>query len=557
MAELGIPGIAQEVEIGRGGFGVVYRGVEEELGREVAVKVLPAGLQQRDRDRFDRERRAMGSLSGHPNIVTVHRTGFTTAGQPYIVMEYLERGSMEDRLRQAGPLPLGEALRVGVTLAGAVHSAHQAGILHRDIKPGNVLVTSRGEPKLADFGIARMEGAPETSSSVITASVAHAGPEIIDGRRPSVASDLYSLASTIYTLIAGHPAFTDEADQSIVPLLARIARDPVPPLAGAPGPVWSVLARAMAKDPDGRQPSVEAFGDELVAALRSGVLDGAEDTAPDDAGRPGQAAGSATMVVSPPSPMHPVDPVAGHRTDPGPHPLPRPPAPEPTPVGAGLPRPDRPSGAADGPESDGAESDGAGRSRTPWLVGAAAIVVVVLLGAVVAATRSGGDGAVLPVDTGQDYDRYATAFDASGAIQVSLPQAWSDTDLGGSAVLATITAAADLDAALNTSDEPGALLTVNPERLIDAEAALDLLVDPSGCRDRGRGDYDDGRYRGRFHHLSNCGDADADVWVVVAAPDDDAITIVISVQAVDDRDETAARRILDSFLVETRAVPGL
>lgn len=539
--KLGVPGIVDAVEIGRGGFGVVYRGVEEELGRSVAVKVLPAGLRQRDQDRFDRERRSMGLLSGHPNIVTVYRTGFTATDQPYIIMEYLEPGSMDDLLERDGPLPWAEAAGIGVALAGAVETAHLSGVLHRDIKPGNVLISARREPKLADFGIARLEGAPETSSSVITASVAHAGPEIIDGRRPSPASDLYSLASTVYTLIAGHPPFFDADDQSIVPLMARIARDPLPPIdAEVPDAVWAALVRAMAKDPDDRHASVEAFGQELAAAL---------DGLPSDRSTPSWPTGASqtTVVTSPPTdnPIGrlargnaPVDPPQRHT---------EPPALD----GAGQlgnVAVHAPGGADPNPPTRRG-----GRTVGLVLVG---VVAVVIAAALAWSVLSGRESAALPVETAEDYDDYLTTFDSSGAIQLSLPAAWDDIDPGGSSVQASLTAAADLASALNTFSAPGVLVTVNPTPLADADSTLDELIDSTGCNDLGRGDYEQGDYSGRFHQLSGCGDVDADVWVVAAAPPDGSFTVVVSIQAVDPRDETAGRRVLDSLIIQERAVPG-
>ena len=154
--------------LGAGGMGEVYRARDARLDRTVAVKILAANLDEAGRDRFDRERRALGTLSGHPNIVTVHRGGYTPAGQPYLVMEYLDRGSLADHLRSAGAVGWHDALTVGVQLAGALETAHRAGVLHRDIKPGNILLSRLGSAKLCDFGIARLQGAFETRSATVT-----------------------------------------------------------------------------------------------------------------------------------------------------------------------------------------------------------------------------------------------------------------------------------------------------------------------------------------------------------------------------------------------------
>jgi serine/threonine protein kinase len=258
------------VEIGRGGFGVVYRATETDLNRTVAVKVLSGTLDELTLQRFDRERRAMGALSGHPNIVGIYRTGLTDDNRPYLVMEYLTGGSMLERIDSRGPLPWREAAEFGVRLCAALETAHRAGVLHRDVKPENVFVSSLGAPKLGDFGIARLDGAPQTQSAVITASLAHAAPEIIDGKPPSVQSDIFALASTVITLMRGTPPFSRPTDESIVPLLARIATEPVPDMRpdGVPAALCEVFETAMAKDPAGRYPTMAEFGRALQEAQR-------------------------------------------------------------------------------------------------------------------------------------------------------------------------------------------------------------------------------------------------------------------------------------------------
>ena len=238
--DVGIGGISEATEIGRGGFGVVYRAREADLGRTVAVKVLHGGLDEPRRGRFDRERHAMGSLSGHPHIVTVFRTGFCQSGRPFLVMEYLEGGSLADHLERFGPLPWREVGRLGVEIADALVRAHEAGVLHRDLKPANILRTATGVAKLGDFGIARVDGAPETTSSVITASLAHAPPEVLAGVRPDERADIYSLASTLYELATGASAFAASGEDSILPMLSRIAQQSPAPLAstGMPAATW-------------------------------------------------------------------------------------------------------------------------------------------------------------------------------------------------------------------------------------------------------------------------------------------------------------------------------
>lgn len=266
-----VEGLTEMVEIGRGGFGVVYRATESDLGRTVAVKVLPPLLDEAATRRFDRERMALGALSGHPHIITVHRSGKTADHQPFLVMEFCDRGSIGDELAARGPIPWTRAVDLVIKLAGGLETAHRAGIIHRDIKPANILLSNLGEPKLADFGIARMAGGPETQSATITASLAHAAPEVLGGTRPDARSDVYSLASTLFELLTGQAAFVDPNDESMLPILTRVAQSPVPPIdrAVAPGPIAAVITRAMAKQPDLRPATALDFGRQLAEAQRS------------------------------------------------------------------------------------------------------------------------------------------------------------------------------------------------------------------------------------------------------------------------------------------------
>ena len=269
---ISIAGFEDPVEIGRGGFGVVYKAHQTGFERTVALKILPiAAADESARDRFERERMAMGALSSHPNIVTVYGSGFTNDQQPYIVMEFMSRGSLGDRLAKQGAMPWNDAAAATIKVAGALDAAHEAGVLHRDIKPENILVSQYGEPKLGDFGIARIEGANQTRSGVITATMAHAPPEIVEGKRPTEASDVYSLASTLYTLISGDGPFSDDNEEtSLVTMISRIVTRPVPDLRtrGVPDQVAGVIEQGLAKDPATR-PRAAAFGRALQQAQRA------------------------------------------------------------------------------------------------------------------------------------------------------------------------------------------------------------------------------------------------------------------------------------------------
>ena len=264
-----IDGLADLVEIGRGGFGTVYRARQVELGRPVAVKVLTDVRGDSDAyARFARECQALGALGGHPNIATVFGCGLTDDGSGYLSMELLPGGSLADKVA-VGPSSWQSVATWGVQLAGALETAHRAGITHRDMKPENVLFDGLGSPKLVDFGIASVPGAYRTATGAVTLTLAHAAPEVVAGRRGGVSADIYALASTLYAAVAGHAAFVAEADETMVPMLARIASAPVPDLrpTGVPDAVCSAIERGMAKDPGDRPVSAEAFGVALHDAL--------------------------------------------------------------------------------------------------------------------------------------------------------------------------------------------------------------------------------------------------------------------------------------------------
>jgi len=264
LTDLGIDGLEGAVLVGRGGYGSVYRARQSRLNREVAVKVLSTALDPSAFERFEREGFAMGTVSGHPNIVQVLDVGTTAAGLPYLLMPYVARGSLDT----AGTLGWEEAIRYAVRLAGALESAHRAGVLHRDLKPANVLVSDFGEPLLADFGIARIAGGFQTTSGRVNASLPYAPPEVLEGKPVSVAADVYSLAATTYTLIAGHPPFPQQPGEELVSVYLRISREEPKDLRelGVPEPVWSVLSAGLAKQPEGRPPTAAAFGTLLQEA---------------------------------------------------------------------------------------------------------------------------------------------------------------------------------------------------------------------------------------------------------------------------------------------------
>jgi serine/threonine-protein kinase PknK len=272
-AELASAGFAHAREIGRGGFGVVYRCYETTLGRSVAVKVLTSTFDRVNRERFLREGYAMGGLSGHPNIVHVLQVGVTDSKRLFMVMPYYAADSLAKRLR-TGPIPWPEAVQIGVKLCGALETAHRIDILHRDIKPGNVLINDYGEPALSDFGLAHIRGGFKTAANVFTGSVTYTAPEVLTGSPPTTVSDVYSLGATLYTLLAGSPAHQRESGENLMDQFHRISAIDVPDLrrAGIPDAVCAPIERAMSLDSAERPASAEEFGRELQAAQRGSGL---------------------------------------------------------------------------------------------------------------------------------------------------------------------------------------------------------------------------------------------------------------------------------------------
>ncbi|MBF4996504.1 protein kinase [Nocardia sp. BSTN01] len=263
-AELRVAGFVDADEVGRGGFGVVFRCRQPDLDRVVAVKVLTGELDEENRQRFLREQRAMGRLTGHPNIVNVLQVGVTEAGRPYLVMQYHPQDSLDARIRRHGPLTVEEVLRLGLKIAGALDAAHRLGILHRDVKPANILLTDYGEPALADFGIAHIAGGFTTATGTITGSPAFTAPEVLSGDPPTPAADVYGLGATLFCALTGHAAFERGSGEQLVAQFLRITSQPVPDLreSGIDDVVCTVVERAMSRDPRER-PSAAEFGEEL------------------------------------------------------------------------------------------------------------------------------------------------------------------------------------------------------------------------------------------------------------------------------------------------------
>lgn len=267
-AELAAEGLEDPQLVGQGGFGVIYRCRQPGLDRVVAVKVLNLNSDEAERARFVREQQAMGRLSGHPYIIQVHQAAVTLAGRPIIVMPYHPRGSLDAWIREQGAMPVADVINLGVKLAGALASAHRAGILHRDVKPANVLITEFGEPQLSDFGVSRVAGGDATIEDLIVGSPSYTAPELMRGSEPTIASDIYALAATLYTALNGAPAFARNSGENPLAHLNRIASQPTPPARppGVPDQVAALVERAMSPNASSRPHSAEEFGEQLRSA---------------------------------------------------------------------------------------------------------------------------------------------------------------------------------------------------------------------------------------------------------------------------------------------------
>lgn len=250
--------------LGSGGMARVYRAHDEALGRDVAIKVLwdqYAG----DADfieRFRREARGAAALSD-PNIVQVYDWGRSGDGTYYMVMEYVSGGTLKERIVREGALEPGTAVELAIRIAMALKAAHGQGMIHRDIKPQNVLITGSGDVKVADFGIARAAYLTASSkSSVVVGTASYMSPEQAAGRPVEPASDLYSLGVVLYEMLAGEPPFT--AATPVAVSLKHINEAPPPLRAAAPGELEAVVMKLLAKDAGDRYRSA----DELIEDLR-------------------------------------------------------------------------------------------------------------------------------------------------------------------------------------------------------------------------------------------------------------------------------------------------
>jgi len=266
-----------QAPIGAGGMGEVYRARDTRLDRTVAVKILPPQLAGDPslRERFDREARLISSLN-HPHICALFDIGEQN-GVAFLVVEHLEGETLAARLEK-GRLSLDQALKVAVQLAGALDTAHRAGVVHRDVKPGNVMLTKAGA-KLLDFGLARSEPllsalpgssllpttpAAVTAQGTILGTLQYMSPEQLDGSEADARSDIFAFGTIVYEMVTGRKAFEGKTQASLI--AAIMSADP-PPMSTlqpvAPAALDRVIRKCLAKDPDERWQSAKDLGDEL------------------------------------------------------------------------------------------------------------------------------------------------------------------------------------------------------------------------------------------------------------------------------------------------------
>ncbi|HSJ65136.1 MAG TPA: protein kinase [Gemmatimonadaceae bacterium] len=260
-----------EREIGRGGMGVVYLAERDDpqFHQRVALKVVraeQAGAASHV-SRFLAERQLLVSLE-HPHIARLYDGGVTSDGRPYYTMAFCEGGSLAERLASHGALPVGEAVRIGRQLASALAAAHARGVIHRDVKPANVLFDASGAVRLSDFGVARLLDDDVTRSGAVLGTVAYLAPEQVTGRPVDHRADLWALGVTVYEMLAGRRPFHGPSTAAVLYEIAHGTPAPVAGFAPAvPPAIERLVGRLLRKDPDARPQSAAEVERALDAAV--------------------------------------------------------------------------------------------------------------------------------------------------------------------------------------------------------------------------------------------------------------------------------------------------
>ncbi|WP_309115178.1 serine/threonine-protein kinase [Saccharothrix sp.] len=380
--------------IGSGAMGIVWQAHDERLHRTVAVKqlLLQPGLAESDTDEAKRRAMREGRIAArlqHPHAIAVYDVA-EDDGQPWLVMEYLASRSLSTVLAERGTLPPREVAAIGSQVASALAAAHNAGIVHRDIKPGNVLLGDDGTVKITDFGISRATGdVTVTATGMLAGTPAYLAPEVAKGYDPGPPSDVFSLGSTLYAAVEGMPPFG--LNENTIALLHQVASGKVTPPKQA-GPLTALLMRLLRAEPEDRPTMAEAK--EALAAVAAGraapefPVPLPQSHPPSWQGAPVQVPAPATRALTPappqnPAPQPPQAPQATRVAPPvqAPHTPPRP-------VNA-MPQAARPAAAPPRPRPAGR---GPIKSKRSTVVTALAIVGAAVVGILLASMLSGGGG---------------------------------------------------------------------------------------------------------------------------------------------------------------------
>ncbi len=453
MTEIGsvLGGRYRLVELlGQGGMATIYRARDAQLDRDVAVKLLRPEF-GRDPDflaRFRDEARAAASLN-HPNIVSVFDFGEEASG-PYLVMELVDGQDLASILRENGPLPPRQAARVSAEVAKALHAAHVRGIVHRDVKPSNILVGRDGRVKVADFGIARaLTESQLTLPGVTMGSVHYFSPEQARGEPATQASDIYSLGIVLYESLTGQRPFSGDGAAAVA--LARLSSTPPRPSSvrpGVPPELDRFVQRAMALDPAERFASAAS----MASALEGWLTDPATPAAGAAAGAAAglAAAGAAHTVASaqgrPPVP-YPPDAYAASG----------PPASVST---RGTPPPP-PGTSYDGPDD---EDDGGG-GPWAWIAGLIGLIILAIVGFLVFQMITGGSSP----SSSPSESPSAAMITTPGFIDLTLEDAQQQAvDLGLNLVIAGTEERSDID--------PDVILTQDPPQGTPVAEGSDISV---------------------------------------------------------------------------------
>jgi hypothetical protein len=427
----------------------VYEAVQVSVDRAVALKVMALATVEPDVERrFRAECRTVAELSWHPNVVALYDAGVTPEGLPFLAMELVRGGSWGDRIKADGPGGPRQVVKVGIQIVDALGAAHEAGILHRDIKPDNVLIGRRGEALLSDFGVATVSDASRSTTGDFAGTVAYSAPELMRNERATRASDVYAVGATLFTLAVGRSPFAGdpEHDSPAAIVFRIVSGDPPPIPEWVPPPLAHVIGQAIARDPQARYPSAAA----LEAALRE--IQPHVPTAP---------------VRATPAAEFPADGLPAAVKNP--------------PVGFdGGERPGTPTqaGLTPVPVTSGDGNAGTRSKRRGVVIGAAAGALAVLLVglAVLALTRDGGESASSTTTADEEGSpRSTTTRESTTTSSTEVIPAGGFTIDGGASVEGSIDGEASNFHDLVVGDGEEVIVTISP-----VSAGLDVVVESEG-----------------------------------------------------------------------------